>query len=80
VDFIAYGLTDIGRVRRENQDSFIIDEKSGFFAVADGMGGMSAGALASKYAVNVLFEPTIRSKTTNFTIFLASDSFELKIT
>lgn len=56
MDFIAYGLTDIGKVRRENQDSFRIDVESGFFAVADGMGGMSAGALASKYAVNALFE------------------------
>ncbi|HSD59085.1 MAG TPA: protein phosphatase 2C domain-containing protein [Methanotrichaceae archaeon] len=40
----------------ENQDSFRIEEESGFFAVADGMGGMSGGASASKYAVNVLFE------------------------
>ncbi len=56
MDIIAYGLTDIGKKRRENQDSFRIEKDSGFFAVADGMGGMIDGALASKYAVNALFE------------------------
>jgi serine/threonine protein phosphatase PrpC len=56
VDCIAHGITNIGRKRSENQDSFRIEEKSGFFAVADGMGGMIKGALASKYAVDVLFE------------------------
>lgn len=30
--------------------------ESGIFAVADGMGGMRAGASASKYAMNVLYE------------------------
>ncbi len=56
MDVIAYGLTDIGKRRKENQDSFRIEEESGFFAVADGMGGMNEGALASKYAVNALYE------------------------
>lgn len=56
MDCTAYGITDIGKKRRENQDSFRIEEESGFFAVADGMGGMRDGASASKYAVNVLFE------------------------
>jgi protein phosphatase len=56
VDCIAHGITDIGRKRRENQDVFRIEEESGFFAVADGMGGMSGGALASKYAVDTLFD------------------------
>jgi serine/threonine protein phosphatase PrpC len=56
VDVIAYGLTDIGKRRRENQDSFRVEEDSGFFAVADGMGGMRDGALASKYALDVLYE------------------------
>ncbi len=56
MDVISCGLTDIGKRRSENQDSFRIEEDSGFFAVADGMGGMSEGARASRYAVNVLYE------------------------
>jgi serine/threonine protein phosphatase PrpC len=56
VDCTAHGITDIGRRRTENQDTFRIEEGSGFFAVADGMGGMTGGASASRYAVNVLFE------------------------
>lgn len=46
----AFGLTDIGKVRRENQDSFSIQEFSdGILAVVcDGMGGAAAGHLASE--------------------------------
>jgi PPM family protein phosphatase len=56
VKLIAYGVTDIGKKRRDNQDSFRIDVGNGFFAVADGMGGMRDGASASRYAVDVLYE------------------------
>lgn len=41
------GLTHVGRVREENQDTYFCDEDKGIFAVMDGAGGLSAGALAS---------------------------------
>ncbi|MDD5311459.1 MAG: protein phosphatase 2C domain-containing protein [Dehalococcoidia bacterium] len=50
----AAGLSDIGRVREENQDAFYIDIESGLFMVVDGMGGMQEGALAAKYVVEGL--------------------------
>ena len=35
--------TDIGAVRKANEDSFLIDEGKKVFAVADGMGGHGIG-------------------------------------
>ena len=39
--------TDTGKVRAENQDSFIVEPEAGLFLVADGMGGHRGGALAA---------------------------------
>lgn len=54
--------TDIGRRREENQDSFgvIEGEKFRFLLVADGMGGVKGGAVASGLTVQ-LFEERLRT-------------------
>jgi protein phosphatase len=49
--FVAFGVTDIGKVREENQDAFYIDSELNLYLVADGMGGMRKGALAAQYVV-----------------------------
>lgn len=46
--------TDRGRVNPRNEDSCLVDEKRGLFAVADGMGGHPAGDVASGVAVDRL--------------------------
>ncbi|MBP95296.1 protein phosphatase [Candidatus Poribacteria bacterium] len=46
--------TDIGRQRKQNEDAFDYDISTGFFVVADGMGGLAAGDIASKTALSVL--------------------------
>ena len=50
----SYGITDRGKVRRDNQDSFLIeriDERDCLIAVlCDGMGGEKAGNIASDLA------------------------------
>jgi serine/threonine protein phosphatase PrpC len=45
-------MTDTGRKRRHNEDSFVVAPP--LFAVADGMGGANAGEIASGLAVETL--------------------------
>lgn len=52
---IAYGQTDVGRVRTLNEDSLLLPGPGErFCAVADGMGGANAGEVASAMAVELL--------------------------
>jgi len=48
----AAGVTDVGRVRRNDEDAFLVDVERGLFAVADGVGGSRAGEVASRLAVD----------------------------
>ncbi len=62
----SFGLTDKGAVRRDNQDSFIL-EKCGnrlIVALCDGMGGAKAGGLASQLS-NKAFVNYIYSRLTS---------------
>src|SRR5438094_4916722 len=50
----AHGLSDVGRVRKGNEDSFACDASLRLFIVADGMGGHNAGEVASRLAVEAM--------------------------
>lgn len=60
----ALGLTDVGRKREANEDSFLVDEEIGLFVVADGMGGHAGGGTASKLAVETV-KSSLESHRTN---------------
>lgn len=51
MNYAYYAQTDPGLTRPNNEDSFLFDENCGVAVLADGMGGYSAGEVASSMAV-----------------------------
>jgi len=52
----AFGLTDVGRKRKHNEDAYALDVQEGLFIVADGMGGHAAGEVAARITVETIGE------------------------
>ncbi len=48
------GLSDRGRVRARNEDRWTADVERGLFVVSDGIGGATAGELASEIVIEAL--------------------------
>mgnify|MGYP003292146070 CR=1 FL=1 len=59
-----WGLSDIGKVRSQNQDAFRIedlDRHTILAVVCDGMGGAKAGNIASRLAIDVFVDEVVNS-------------------
>lgn len=50
----TFGLTDVGLVRDGNEDALLLLEEERLYVVADGMGGHSAGEVASAFTIESL--------------------------
>jgi len=54
VRIVSGGMTDLGRVRTNNEDCFRIVEPLNLFVLSDGMGGEAHGEVASELAVETI--------------------------
>jgi protein phosphatase len=52
----AFGISDPGLLRENNEDYYLIRQDRGLYVVADGMGGAQAGEHASRLAVETVAE------------------------
>ena len=71
-----YGITDVGKERSKNEDIILIPKNSDdvqLFVLADGMGGATAGEVASELAVN-----TCREYFTNNIERAQNDPYEIR--
>jgi PPM family protein phosphatase len=70
------GLTDVGRKRNHNEDSYLIDDELQLYVVADGMGGHAGGGTASRIAVETIDRELRKARDGKENPFLASTNLQ----
>lgn len=68
----AFGLSDSGCVRNNNEDYYLVAPDLGLYIVADGMGGAQAGEHASKLAAETVWEIISQADTPDAEILLGA--------
>jgi serine/threonine protein phosphatase PrpC len=62
VQIVSGGLSDVGRVRTNNEDSYRILEPLNLYVLSDGMGGEAHGEIASALAVETIVKYCMEAK------------------
>jgi len=73
--FLSFSISDTGKKRKNNEDSFIERSDIGLYVVADGMGGERFGEVASSMAVESI-EKYVRENSTVIDAFKYNQSKE----
>jgi len=67
-------MTDKGNTRTLNEDIFLVDENSGLWVIADGMGGYGSGDIASHIAIERVSEGVRKGYSLTDSIYSAHDA------
>lgn len=73
---VSAGLTDVGRKRNHNEDSFLLDDELQLYVVADGMGGHAGGGTASRIAVETIDMELRRARDSRDNPFISSPNLQ----
>ncbi len=73
---VSAGLTDVGRKRNHNEDSFLIDDELQLYVVADGMGGHAGGGTASRIAVETIDKELRRARDSRDNPFVTAPNLQ----
>lgn len=66
IQWVTGQRSDVGRVRKLNEDAIMVDAQLGLWAVADGMGGHAVGDVASKMIVDALEKASNDARLSDF--------------
>lgn len=73
----AGARTDLGRVRKNNEDCFAMDPSLQLYVLSDGMGGQAHGEVASKLAVETILTHCKQAEKSNSTPIFGESSSEV---